>query len=156
MSCGLLVALYLALVGSVLTQREELDFFLPPNGADRSVLLRQYRSSPTHASLDQAAAQLAGYASWDSFVDNCCCAAFDNQTGRTAQSVEKWICANGKVKERLRRVRGGTNALGTVRGLCERDFKNGCRVFVTAAPPYWVSLAGCAAGNVTAAEMELW
>lgn len=96
--------------------------------------------------------ELAGYATWDLFTANCCCAYAENdlaamrrarassdaawgsgpQKDAAAGWLEKWVCGNGRIKERLRSWQSGTVNSTAVRGLCAATFNNGCSVRVGA------------------------
>lgn len=77
------------------------------------------------------ATQLATYSSWDQFTSHCCCTSNQNAVNTsTYQVVEKWLCTNGRVKERVRVMMDGEDGL-SVRSLCAVSFEPGCEVTVT-------------------------
>lgn len=110
-----------------------------------------------------AEVQLAGYASWDAMVDGCCCVPFANLKAKLPSyvlDVEKWMCSNGRIREKMRRrlvynstsSRLVTQSGYSIRGLCGTTFSAGCTVLVTNGI---VSLAGCNS-TISFGEQGLW
>lgn len=117
------------------------------------------------------ATEFLGYNTWEAFVDSCCCtsAVNTNSTATAYVAVEKWICANGKVKERVRAYRpnlvtsGGSDRTVedgyAARTLCNVSFATGCGLQVvtstSGATPATSSLrVACRAGITVTASME--
>lgn len=99
--------------------------------------------------------QLAGYPSWNDFRYNCCCTQNTNPSqGGENRLVEKWICVNGEVKERVREqlISNITTDGFPIRAYCSVDFTAGCDVIVGADK----SVALQCNGSYTAAQLKLW
>lgn len=111
--------------------------------------------------------QLSDYPSWDTFVDNCCCMSSGNQTrfneGETYRMAERWICANGFVKERVREMRASDGAIlstlhlrplcGTTFGLARSDRTTNCSVQVLGSA---VLLPPQCSQDLDVRERKLW
>ncbi|GET86560.1 hypothetical protein, conserved [Leishmania tarentolae] len=89
----------------------------------------------TDRSNDETWYVLAGYDSWESFTQNCCCMAVTDVSGYYpyyAIDIENWVCTNGVTKERVRRdayesmIKDGYS----VRELCGMELKNNCAVLL--------------------------
>merc|ERR1719197_1226670 len=46
--------------------------------------------------------ELVGYGSWQNFTRECCCVSM--ATAESTEVVEKWVCSNDRIKERLRKT----------------------------------------------------
>ena len=83
---------------------------------------------PAERTVDQ---DFAGYNQWSNFTQHCCCVPYQNPNGAVYEVIEKWVCDNGRIKERLR-AHNGTSFGGVyrsglaIRGLCEINFNLGC------------------------------
>jgi hypothetical protein len=99
--------------------------------------------------------ELAGYASWNDFRYNCCCTANTNPSqGGENRLIEKWICMNGRIKERVReQLIDNTTTNGfSVRGYCSVDFTAGCSIVVGTDR----TVSPLCSGTFTAAQLKLW
>jgi len=104
---------------------------------------------PVFPSVWTTETQLAGYDSWDDFTASCCCSNNTN-TKSAYVTIEKWMCSNGRLKER---VRATTTAEGfVVRELCDVSFASDCAVIV--APDKTVTMTCATTG--TNQERALW
>ena len=85
--------------------------------------------------------ELVGYTTWANFTDSCCCTSMS--TPGSDMVVEKWVCHNNKIKERLRRttVSLAATLMGQssvtfdgygIRALCSPIFNSGCQPVVSA------------------------
>lgn len=124
--------------------------------------------------------ELAGYGSWSEFTSNCCCVAATHLTPQNpffAVDAEDWLCANGRVKERIRR-RAVTTAVSKgygdqlrrllsapshavmtqdgydARSLCGMTFAAGCHLDVDATNDH-VKLQ-CSNTSIPAYTYDLW
>ncbi len=104
-----------------------------------------------------AATQLVGYANWTDFTAHCCCLVNTNAPSMsTLMSIEKWVCGNGRIKERVRarRQSKGSNVTVdgfSVRAMCSPLFATDCAVTRSGLN---VQLACTHSRNAT--ELELW
>lgn len=84
--------------------------------------------------------ELVGYEGWQNFTRDCCCVSMTSRDGST--EVEKWVCENSRIKERLRKTRlnlpatvGNVSSVSDdgygIRGLCSPIFKSGCSPIVS-------------------------
>ncbi|RHW70756.1 hypothetical protein DPX39_080045400 [Trypanosoma brucei equiperdum] len=77
--------------------------------------------------------QLFGYKSWEEFTRNCCCSSLSSPAAlppNNVMALERWVCRNRLVKERVRRdvLKGEAVDGFKIRELCGMDFKNGCKL----------------------------
>ncbi|CUG06403.1 GPI-anchored surface protein, putative [Bodo saltans] len=99
--------------------------------------------------------ELAGYSSWNDFRYNCCCTQNTNPTkGGENRLIEKWICMNGRIKERVREqlINNVTTDGFGVRGYCSVDFASGCSVVVSSD----LTVAPLCNGSFTFSQLKLW
>jgi hypothetical protein len=105
------------------------------------------------------ATELASYGSWSAFTDSCCCLQYNNTASESNYLwVEKWVCGNGRIKERVRAITsGGAEVSGVgLRGLCNVAFEPGpnCSVAVSASGA--VTLSCTNPGLYTPTQLTLW
>lgn len=105
----------------------------------------------------------AGYASFTEFTLHCCCLPYENPLPFTQARIEKWVCENGKVKERLRAVRY-LNRSGyevsqvtgfDIRPMCAVTFHYPALCFPYVSSDRLVSL-NCSLTNITAESKRMW
>lgn len=82
--------------------------------------------------------EFVGYANFDVFTSKCCCTATVDTNHTPHVAVEKWICENGRIKERVRATKPfSTNASIVdgfqIRSLCNVTFADGCVLATTEA-----------------------
>lgn len=102
------------------------------------------------------ASELAGYASWNDFRTNCCCTQNTNPAqGGSYRLIEKWMCMNGKIKERVREIETSSGVFVdgfSVRSYCSVDFASDCTLNVAAAGTVSASCTGARTNQ----ELLLW
>jgi hypothetical protein len=131
--------------------------------------------SPISTPTPTVRSEFAGYDSFDVFAMQCCCEAFTNRTASEVLHLEKWICENGRIKERLRahgnvagHLRDASSGLYretsglAIRGMCNATLLQGCVIAAGAAyndgdghDTNLVAVTGCTA-EFSAAELKLW
>lgn len=97
--------------------------------------------------------EFAGYANWTHFTENCCCLTNYNSPAKSTNiAIEKWVCVNGRIKERARStfVSNVSSDGFSIRGFCSVTFALDCSVLV--APTVNIS---CTSPR-TAKELDLW
>jgi hypothetical protein len=155
------IAMVITLAGITETTKRDKQLFLPVSGVTLREIKQQYSFLGENAQFQTIEDELAGYRNWTHFVENCCCSAFVNQKGAdggvaAAISVEKWLCANGKVKERIRqKTPTFDRSVTTIRSICGREFFNLCRVNVEATAPFYSYLTGCNS-SVSEEDKKCW
>jgi hypothetical protein len=100
------------------------------------------------------AVELAGYSNWTTFTENCCCLINSNSAAKSSLiSIEKWVCSNKRIKERVRSriVNNATVSGFSVRGMCSTAFAADCTLAQSGTT---VSLA--CTNSRSAAVLDLW
>nr|CCC92187.1 conserved hypothetical protein [Trypanosoma congolense IL3000] len=102
--------------------------------------------------------QLFDYGDWGNFTENCCCHSMSGLkpvSPNQVVDIERWVCNNGLIKERVRRDYIGSVMYDgyRVRDLCGMDFKSGC--FLTTDAMGRVTLRACD-GEITSEEKMRW
>jgi hypothetical protein len=117
------------------------------------LITREATSVVGASGSDQSiATQLAGYPTWTAFTSGCCCTGHMNPTGHDSNLwVEKWICANGRIKERVRAIGSGGATGFAIRTMCNVTFEAGCSVTVSSG----MTQLSCSTVP-TASEAALW
>jgi hypothetical protein len=109
-------------------------------------------------SNSSTATELASYTSWNEFTSHCCCLEYHNNENQSSfTTLEKWVCENGKVKERIRETYSanlGFTSGNTVRPYCSITFAGDCAIVVDNST-LAVTLV-CTSATRTPDELDLW
>ena len=104
----------------------------------------------------------AGYNNWTSMTEQCCCVPFTFDSPSSVASIEKWVCASGRVMERVRGTRshdGNGNEVAVVTGyeiraLCSVSFTtSSCEAYADSTGAVTLD---CTNTTITNSERELW
>ena len=102
------------------------------------------------------ATEFLGYANFTAFTQQCCCTYVFHDTAQQYAVVERWVCANGNVKEhvRSRRLSANTTLDGfSIRPLCAVQFNSGCSMVIS---PSGSIAVGCSGQSLSAVQLQMW